>query len=342
MKQICLEENRLQEILLKIRKVRLCVVGDVCMDIYWYADMKKSRLSRETPHYPLPIVREISSPGACGNVINNMSALPVGKITPVSVFGKDWRGYLLLKWFREHGISMEGLIESSRFVTPAYGKPMRMGISDVVYEDPRLDFENREPVSGEDEEKVLNALTKAASESDVIVVSDQFSFGIITEKVRKKLAELAEKMPVIVDSREKAPLYRGMILKPNEIEAAQCLGKEALPESASDADYEKLADELAKRNGQPVIITLGKRGAVWSDGRESVLAPAFRNRHPIDIVGAGDTFLSAFSAAYAAGISGKECTFFASLASAVTVRKIGTTGTATAEEILDCYRESCL
>ena len=53
----------------------------------------------------------------------------------------------------------------------------------------------------------------------------------------------------------------------------------------------------------------------------------------VDICGAGDTSLSAFSAAIAAKTELKAAAQFAGLASGVTVRKIGVTGTASPEEI---------
>ena len=57
-----------QEIKQKTKKSRFAVLGDFCLDIYWHADMQKSELSRETPHYPLPIVQERMSAGGAGNV----------------------------------------------------------------------------------------------------------------------------------------------------------------------------------------------------------------------------------------------------------------------------------
>ena len=47
----------------KLGKGRIGVIGDFCLDVYWHADMTKSELSRETPHFPLPIVQERLSPG---------------------------------------------------------------------------------------------------------------------------------------------------------------------------------------------------------------------------------------------------------------------------------------
>ena len=59
----------------KLGKGRIAVIGDFCLDVYWHADMTKSELSRETPHFPLPIVQERLSPGGAGNVVMNLLAL---------------------------------------------------------------------------------------------------------------------------------------------------------------------------------------------------------------------------------------------------------------------------
>ena len=59
----------------KLGKGRIGVIGDFCLDVYWHADMTKSELSRETPHFPLPIVQERLSPGGAGNVVANLLAL---------------------------------------------------------------------------------------------------------------------------------------------------------------------------------------------------------------------------------------------------------------------------
>ena len=105
MKEVTLTRQEVVDILEKIRQVKVCLVGDICLDLYWRADMKKSRLSRETPHYPLPIVDETYTPGAGGNVLNNIHALDVENITCISAIGSDWRGFLLTSWMKEHGIA---------------------------------------------------------------------------------------------------------------------------------------------------------------------------------------------------------------------------------------------
>lgn len=335
-----LSEQRLREILSGIRKVRICTIGDVCLDYYLYADMRLSLLSRETPHYPLPVVKEVYSPGGGGNVVNNIRALHVKELFPVSLIGNDWRGDLLLRTLKSLRIRTTYILRSDSYVTTCFAKPMRMGISDVVYEDPRLDFENRAPMTAEDEERVLAALDQAAEKADIIAVSDQVRFGVISDRIRARISEWGKKKPVVMDSRERTGYVPHVIAKPNEVEAGLAVGlspKEAA--ALNEKGLSEIAGTLRKKSQAPVIVTMGDRGAVWCDENGAAVVPTVKAEPPIDIVGAGDTFLSAFAASYAAGATGPEALSVANLASGVTVKKIGTTGTASPEEILEKYRE---
>jgi sugar/nucleoside kinase (ribokinase family) len=61
-------------------------------------------------------------------------------------------------------------------------------------------------------------------------------------------------------------------------------------------------------------------------------------RSPIDTVGAGDSVAAAFAAALCAGASLLEGAQVGNLAAAVTIQQIGTTGTATPEQVLAANR----
>ncbi len=340
MEKVILTKDEVIEISEKIKSVKVCFIGDICLDLYWRADMKKSRLSRETPHHPLPIVDETYTPGGGGNVMNNIHALGVRKLVSISAIGSDWRGFLLTDWMKKNNISTDNLVLRENGVTPCYIKPLRMGISDVIYEDPRLDFENYNELSPEDEKKLLSALDSEAKNVDIIAVSDQFLFGVITPKIRARLSELAQKIPVVVDSRDKINEYCGVIIKPNEIEAAAAVGCDISGIDISFEEAEKIAKELQDKNKAPVIVTLGALGALWCEENECQTAPTVKAKPPVDFVGAGDTFLSAFCCAYAACKNGAKALAYANLASGVTVKKIGTTGTATTDEILKKWEEN--
>lgn len=329
-----LTKKEVREITDRIRSCKIGIIGDFCVDIYWHADMTLSELSRETPHYPLPVTAEKTSMGAGGNVAANLSALCPEKIYALSLIGDDWRGMLLRELIRKNGISDEYIIETEGRFTNAYCKPMRHGISATVYEDPRLDFENRCPINEETEERVIKYLHSLAEKVDVLCVADQFRYGIVTDRVREEIIALAKKgLTVICDSRYNIGKYTDCILKPNEVECWRAVFGDDGFINASEEEFLKAADSLATKNNAKVFCTLGANGSYVTDGKESHRIGAKKLEGELDICGAGDTSLSAFSLAVTAKAPLEKAAALAGLASAVTVKKIGMTGTATAEEI---------
>jgi bifunctional ADP-heptose synthase (sugar kinase/adenylyltransferase) len=125
--------GRLEEILGRMGGVKIGLLGDVCLDIYWRADMRRSELSRETPHFPLPIVDERLAPGGGANVAANMAALGPKSVRLFSAVGDDWRGRELLRLLERMGIGLSGVVAAGAGrVTNAYAKPIRMGFSGVA------------------------------------------------------------------------------------------------------------------------------------------------------------------------------------------------------------------
>ena len=327
--------EELQDLLQNIDHARIGLIGDLCLDMYWLADMKLSELSRETPHYPLPVVEERTSPGGAGNVANNIMALRPERLLVAGLVGDDWRGELLLRTMAEAGIDCRFVIRDASRVTNTYIKPLRRGISDVIYEDPRLDFESRCPISAETEAKILCALETMAAQTDVICVSDQMKYGCITPAVRKRLSELGGNGKiVIVDSRDHADAYKNVTVKPNEIEASRAFGNGA----AMDLDaLSLLTADIFARNGKATLITLGEKGCFVAEEDIVIRCPACHVEPPIDFCGAGDTFLAGYGALLAGGATPLQAAQVACLCSSVTIRKLGETGTATREEILSAW-----
>ena len=333
-------QEKLEEILVKIKDVQVALIGDICLDVYWKADMTRSELSRETPHFPLPIVKETMSPGAGGNTAANIAALKPKSIKVFGVIGRDWRGDVLFHKLSDSGINTDSIVVSDKAVTNAYCKPIRKGISHIEYDDPRIDFNNYENLPYEDENKLIQLLEQSAEKIDILCVSDQFIFGCITPLVREKILSLAKAgIKVIVDSRDRISLYRGVTLKPNEVEGLKAVYKEAIPLKSTVEDYINAAKTLAKRNYSNVCMTLGSKGCIYTDSKKVIHIPSYEVTPPIDFCGAGDTFLSAFSCATAVGAAPWEAASFANMAADVTIRKMGITGTASPEEIRERHEQ---
>lgn len=206
-----LSKERLDEILNRLPECTVGVVGDLGLDAYWYADMTRSFLSRETPLFARPVVREAYSPGAGANVADNLKALGAGRVVVFSVLGDDWRGVILRQEMSQRGIAVERLIISPQRSTTTFIKPILMGY-DSQQEDARVDFENAGALSPELEDALVESVMEHVSGLDAILVADQLDVnGVITERVREALNQLAADQPdkvFVVDSRQRIGLFR--------------------------------------------------------------------------------------------------------------------------------------
>ena len=330
---------RFTEILDRMPQVQAGILGDLCLDGYWNVDMRKSSLSRETPFFPMPVTGERYSPGGAGNVACNLQALMQHSPAVLGVTGDDWRGSILRDVLKKQGISTEHIVSSASASTNTYIKPMRHGYGAYAVESERLDFVNSAVICGEDEESILESLKEMEKRLDVLCVSDQMEFGCITPRVREALIDMGRRgMRIIVDSRDRIGLYSHVLLKPNELEAARALdGSAPLQEGAGLDELSSIAAKLAEKTQSNVLLTMGGSGCMYVSGGEGRVCPAFRAEGPLDICGAGDTFMSALACAWAAGAQMDEAMQIANLASSITIRKIGVTGTATREELIEAW-----
>lgn len=335
-----LSKERLKEVLNRFTDRKIGVVGDLGLDAYWYADMTRSFLSRETPRFPRPVVREVYAPGAGANVAHNLKVLGVGHVVVFSVLGDDWRGAILRREMASRCIAVERLIVSLQRSTTTFVKPILMGYASQQ-EDARLDFENSEPLPSALEEALMDVVAHHLPGLDGLLVADQLDVnGVITGRVREALNSLASDHPdtlFVADSRQRIGLFRGMVLKPNRVEATTAVHSNRDPRAVRRDELALIGKTLSQRSGRPVFITLGEDGVLVCAGGTHRTLPAAPVRPPLDPVGAGDTFIAALAATLAVGATPWEAGAIANLAAAVTVEKLNQTGTASPEEILARY-----
>ncbi|MBN2470062.1 MAG: hypothetical protein JXN59_04985 [Anaerolineae bacterium] len=337
-----LSRARLGELLARFSGLRVGVIGDLALDAYWYADMTRAVLSRETPHFPRPIVREVFSAGAGANVAHNLAELGAREVVVFSVLGQDWRAELLSAVLAEAGVNAAHLIRAAGRVTPAYIKPILQGY-DSQQEDARLDFGSDEPLPPDLEDALIAALQAQLRSQlrslDALLVADQFEVnGAITDRVRDALNTLAADHPdkvFVVDSRLRIGLFRHMILKPNRMEAAGAVDQDGAP--LTHAALAAIGRALSARSERPAFITLSEEGVLVAAAGEERILPAAPVTPPLDPVGAGDAFSAALGMALAAGASPWEAGALANLAAAVVLEKLHQTGTASPAEILTRY-----
>jgi sugar/nucleoside kinase (ribokinase family) len=153
---------------------------------------------------------------------------------------------------------------------------------------------------------------------------------------------LGERNPerlILADSREHIGSFRSVCLKPNVRECSRACG---LAEGEPGAE-ERAVRELAERTRRVVFCTRGDRGqlvAVPGAASIEVLeVPGYPVAGPIDVVGAGDSTSAGIACALAGGLSVGEAAAFGNLVASITVQQLGTTGTASPEQVRQRWRE---
>ena len=333
--------SRLVALLAGLRHLRVGVIGDFTMDGYWHADMARSQLSRETPLYPRPVVRETYSPGGAANVAWNLADLGVGSVLAFAVFGDDWRGELFHRVLDRAGVNQENILVQAGRLTPFYGKVI-LAAHGNSQEDARLDFVNTVPLAEEIQSGLLEKLEASLSSLDALVVADYQANGVITPQVLDGLNRLAADHPEVaflVDSRDQVGNFHRMVIKPNEVEATRLFFPERDAGGVSASPEELLAAGMRwqSKEGRPVCITLGAHGCLLCQASGPVHLPAVLAPPPLDTVGAGNSFLAGLAAGLGARATAIEAAQLAILTAGVTVRKLHVTGTASPAEILEIF-----
>jgi len=324
----------LQKIIRRISSVKIAVVGDFCLDAYWFVDESKSEVSIETGHLTRPVREQKYSPGGAGNVTNNLAAMGVKDIRAFGIIGPDPFGPEMVNLMKMSGINTDNLlIQKEQWATHVYIKPY---IDDN--EQNRIDFGNYNILSEETANRLIFNLEKEVNKVDLVIINQQVLSGIHTEYFKKKLVEVINRFPekiFVADSRNYTDFYDGAYRKMNDTEASLLSGIKRGPnEILPYSDVLKAGKMLYRRYQKPLFITRGSRGslAVNESGVTETLGLMIISK--VDTVGAGDSYLAGAASTLAAGYPMEIAAEIGSYVAGVTVQKLFQTGTATPSEIL--------
>jgi len=316
---------RLSDLLKRAEGTRVTVVGDAMLDVYL-----RGEVDRISPEAPVPVVRISERKlglGGAANVANNI--LTIGaQCELVSAVGDDLAGATLREMLREVRGETRSLVSVER---PTTTKTRVVARSQQLV---RYDEEEDADLSGEDTERLLDALRTAIDESDALVFED-YNKGVIVPSVIAGGIERARtrSIPIVVDPKYRNFFaYRGAtIFKPNRRELESALG------ASVDLDHPEALPATFDRLGvEHLLLTLGERGMVLiSAGGEIGRVPTTA-REVYDVVGAGDTVTAYLATILAAGGTPGEAALIANFAAGVEVGKMGA-ATVTTNEVVEAY-----
>ena len=335
-----MKEQRISEILARIKNVRVAVYGDFCIDAYWLLDPRGSEVSLETGLQAQAVAGHYYSLGGASNVVANLAALKPVSIQVIGVVGDDIFGRELARQLKELCVDTTRLVvQKDNFDTVTFGKPYLEG-----NELPRMDFGFFNKRTEATDQALLNGIKNALQTADALIFNQQVPGSITNESfidsANGLFGEYRDKI-VLLDSRHYGGKFREIYRKTNDLEAAQLNNVEVkLDDVLTLADVKKYAGNLYRQFSKPVFLTRGSRGIITidSDGYHEV--PGIQLLKKLDIVGAGDTVTSALALCMGAGVPPADAAEFANIAAAVTVQKLFQTGTASGPEILEIGKDA--
>ncbi|QVL32756.1 carbohydrate kinase [Telmatocola sphagniphila] len=337
-----LDSAKIEAILSQLPKVKIGLIGDLFLDRYLDIDSRLTEPSIETGLDAYQVANVRSYPGAMGTVINNLVALGVGKIVPISFVGVDGEGFELQESLRKmQVVDLKAVLLTSDRRTPTYCKPMLGEPGQPSRELNRLDTKNRTPTSREIEDKIVENLRNLFSEFDALIALDQVSeenCGVLTTRVREALIQIAGEQSekfVLSDSRERINLFRKTWIKPNQREYELLLSEFRAEGYSAESLQDKMGTEF-----QGAFCTAGEAGIkIYRKQAAAETAHAYPVNGQIDIVGAGDSCSAAIASAIACGQSPLTAAQFGNLIASITIQQIGVTGTASPEQIRERWRQ---
>ncbi len=270
------------------------------------------------PH--LPVAGETTKgttlrfgPGGKGSNQLTASHRAGGNAIIIGHMGNDVLGGIIKKHYETEGMTTKYLSSDDESETGS-----------ALIEIDESDAQNRIIVIFAANEKVKREDVLAAESdfADCDVVLTQLETTVEAVEASKKLAKKYGK-PFILNPAPyvKVPnsVFEGVdYVTPNETEAEQFTGVKV----DTVEDCRKAAKVFFDMGVKNVIITLGVRGAYFTDGKTEITVPSVKVK-AVETTGAGDAFNGGFATAIAEGFPIDVALKFATCTSAISVTRLG-------------------
>jgi len=319
---------------------RVVILGDFVADAFQFGDI--TRVSREAPVLILKHRETQIVPGGGANAANNFAALGA-KVSPVTAVGEDAAGDRLVTIFREKKVDVSGIVRVKGWTTPTKTRFLAGWAHTVAQQVLRVDYEPREQLGEATRKKLARLVAAKIRSADALAISD-YGFGVATpEEVRATARCAKREIPVTLDSRYQLTRYKNAGITsatPNEAEM-EALHHTTIGSNLKELERcgESTREELKL---QSLLVTRGRDGmALFQPGQKPLHIAVHGSNQAVDVTGAGDTVLAAYTLGLASGASALEAAHIANIAGGLVVMKRGT-ATVSREELLEAIRQAAV
>lgn len=305
-----------KKVIAKFAKTKILVMGDLMIDEYLIG-----RCKRISPEAPVPVVevakREFRLGGAA-NVANNLKRLGA-RVSICAVTGQDGIGRLAQEECGKCGIDSAGV-----FTDPSRPTTLKTRIIAHNQQIARTDIERSAEVDENIRKKVIGFLNANIKDYDAVIISD-YAKGFINKKLLDEALPIIKKHKKITNVDPKVSNfyhYRAVTcITPNRKELSDVLGYEVEDDAKLAAGGRAVLNDLSLSS---LLVTLGESGmCLFTSDQKAYMFPACA-RAVYDVTGAGDTVISVFTLALAAGADYKSAAIISNIAAGEVVAKLGT------------------
>jgi D-glycero-beta-D-manno-heptose-7-phosphate kinase len=313
----------------------VAVLGDFVADEFQFGEI--SRVSREAPVLILRHRETQLVPGGGANAANNLAALGA-RVLSITAVGQDTAGDALVAYFKQRRMDVSGILRVKGHTTPTKTRFLAGWAHTVGQQVLRVDREPQAPLPPSSHKRIRQLLDGKLRSADALAVSD-YGFGVAVPELVRQVTSKRKSLVVTLDARYALASYAKSGVTsatPNEAEL------EALHHTAIGQNLEELARcgraSLSAMKLQALLVTRGRDGmALFQSPALLTHIPIHGSNQAVDVTGAGDTVLAAYTLALASGAPPLEAAHIANFAGGLVVMKRGT-ATVSRTELLEAIR----
>jgi D-glycero-beta-D-manno-heptose-7-phosphate kinase len=313
----------------------VAVLGDFVADEFQFGEI--SRVSREAPVLILRHRETHLVPGGGANAANNLAALGA-RVLPITAVGDDPAGDALIAYFKAKRMDISGILRVKGRITPTKTRFLAGWAHTVGQQVLRVDREPQTPLPPTANKKIEQLLRRKLRSADALAVSD-YGFGVATPDLVRQVTSKRKSLTLTLDARYALTSYAKSGITsatPNEAEL------EALHHTAIGQNLNELARcgraTLSQMKLHALLVTRGRDGmALFESPAQVTHIPIHGSNQAVDVTGAGDTVLAAYTLGLASGASPLEAAHIANFAGGLVVMKRGT-ATVSRGELLEAIR----
>ena len=308
--------------------IKILVIGDLILDEYLMGEV-----NRISPEAPVPIVlvkKSKTTLGGAGNVVKNLTAFNI-KTGIIGRVGTDPQSDVA-----EELLTTPLIAKTDKFLIKDKNIPTTLKTRIIASHQQvcRVDREIINPLSDDDEEKIITYLKNVITTFKAIILSD-YDKGFLTPSLIKKIISIAQQNNIYVSADPQVShffMYEGIsIMTPNHHEAGNAISKKLTDEKEIENANVEICEKL---NSESMMITRGDKGmSIYIKNTNKHFHISTVAREVFDVTGAGDTVISLFTLFKILGLTELESAIIANAGAGVVVQKVGAE-TVTREELL--------